>query len=270
MTDPHTMNQALSNSDIDKVARLLADARKENRLLDCIPLEIRPQSLGDAYAIQERLADRLGLETGGWFCACTNPNIQTMLGLDEPYYARLFKAFILESPASLRSAHHPPMVLECEFGFRLNRDLPDREEPYSRVEVERAIASVHPTIEVVTGHLRNWPEQDVFSIIADNGTDGALVFGQGTERWQSLDLVNTDVCLTVNGKLVRTGTGRNVSGDPVSALVWLVNARSRDGRGLKAGDIHNTGTATDIIWVKSGDEATVEFHGLGSVKLSVE
>ena len=264
------MSQTLSHSDVDKAARLLADARVENRLLSSIPFPIRPQSLKDAYAIQGRLADLLGLETGGWFCACTNATIQKMLGLGEPYYARLFKPFIFESPANLRSTDYPPLVLECEFGFRLNRGLPEREEPYSRTEVERAIASVHPTIEVVAGHLRNWPEQDVFSIIADNGTDGALVFGQGTERWRSLDLVNMDVCLTVNGELVRTGIGRNVLGDPVSALVWLVNARSRDGDGLKAGDIHNTGTATDIIWVKSGDDATVDFHGLGSVSLSVE
>ncbi len=102
--------------------------------------------------------------------------------------------------------------------------------------------STRPSI--VAGHLKDWPSQDVWSVIADNGTDGALVYGDGIEDWRRLDLVATAVTLDINGETVRTGSGANVLGDPLEAFVWLANARSRDGDGLKAGDIHNTGTAT--------------------------
>ncbi|MEM7405172.1 MAG: fumarylacetoacetate hydrolase family protein [Pseudomonadota bacterium] len=223
----------------------------------------------EAYAVQAELERLLGWEVAGWFCACTNPVIQSMLGLSEPYYARLFAPFIYESEAELDADDFPPMVLECEFGFRLKQDLPPRAKPYTRVEVETAVASVHPTLEVVAGHLRNWPEQDVFSVIADNGTDGALVYGPGVEAWQSIDLARVEVALSVNGQRVRTGTGQNVMGDPMDALVWLANARARDGNGLKSGHLHNTGTATDIIWVERGDEAVVTFTELGAAALRV-
>ena len=261
---------SLTPEQISQAAKLLAGARPGNMVLDEIPAHIRHANLADAYAVQDALAAELGWETGGWFCACTNTVIQDILGLHEPYYARLFSQYILQSPAELNSAEFPPIVLECEFGFKLGADLPSRSEPYMREEVEDAVASVHPTIEVVAGHLRDWPNQDVWSVIADNGTDGALVVGEGVGNWRVLDLINSAVTLEVNGEEVRRGTGANVLGDPFEAFVWLVNARSRDGDGLKAHEIHNTGTATDIIWIEPGDEAVARFRGLGNVQLKLE
>ena len=217
------------------------------------------------------MIERLGWPTAGWFCACTNTVIQDMLGLAEPYCATLLADFIFDSPATLKSAEFPPILLECEFGFKLMRDLPARAEPYTRDEVETAIASVHPTIEVVAGHLRDWTNQDVFSVIADNGTDGALIVGEGTENWRTLDLINARVQLMVNGKVERQGSGANVLGDPLDAFVWLANSRAgAKGAGLKAGHIHNTGTATDICWVEPGDEAVAEFGALGEVRLTLQ
>ena len=109
----------------------------------------------------------------------------------------------------------------------------------------------------------------MWSVIADNGTDGALVYGAGSRCWRDLDLVRVPVSLLVNGRCVRKGSGANVLGDPLQALVWLANARSRDGDGLKAGQMHNTGTATEIYWITPGDELVAEFAGLGTVALQV-
>jgi 2-keto-4-pentenoate hydratase len=254
---------------VDEAARILVDARRRNVLIDSIPQACRPNSLADAYAVQDRFMDMLGTEVGGWFGACTNTAIQELLGLDEPYYARLLAPCIHVSPTRLDTSLFPPIVLECEFAFRVGADLPARARAYSRTEVEGAVVSVHPAIEVVAGHLQNWPEQDVFSVIADNGTDGALVHGTGVEDWRSLDLVAMGVELAINGTVERRGTGERVLGDPMAAFTWLVNALSRDGRGVRQGHIHNTGTATDIYWAKPGDHAQARFAGLGEVTLTL-
>jgi 2-keto-4-pentenoate hydratase len=170
----------------------------------------------------------------------------------------------------LRAADHPPLVLECEFAFTLARDLPSRTTPYQKDEVEDAIATVHPAIEVVAGHLDDWPNQDVWSVIADNGTDGALIHGAGRADWRDYDLADIAVTLTVNGRQQRAGAGRDVMGDPVAALVWLANARSAAGRGLRAGHIHNTGTATAIYWAAAGDHAVADFGPLGAAWLKID
>ncbi len=261
----------LSDIQIEEAAALLAQARRDNAVVEAIPEHCRPESLEEAYAVQDRMIALLGWPVSGWFCACTNQVIQEMLGLAEPYCAPLLADFVFDSPAVLNAGDFPPILLECEFGFKLARDLPPRATPYTRADVEAAIASVHPTIEVVAGHLKDWPSQDVFSVIADNGTDGALIVGEGVEDWRALDLVGGRVQLIVNGRVVRQGTGANVMGDPLDAFVWLANSRAgAKGQGLKAGHIHNTGTATDIYWVTPGDQAVVEFGGLGEVRLTIQ
>jgi len=234
-----------------------------------IPDYCRPRSLADGYAVQDRLAARLGWDVGGWFCACTNPNMQRQLGLPGPYCARLFSKLLHVSPATVAAADHPPLVLECEFAFTLARDLPPRATPYQRHEVEDAVATLHPAIELVAGHLDDWPNQDICSVIADNGTDGALIYGAGRADWRDFDLAGITVTLTINGRRRRRGAGRDVMGDPVAALVWLANARRQAGDGLKAGHIHNTGTATAIYWASAGDHAVAEFSALGAARLKI-
>lgn len=261
--------RSLTPAQVDAAAALLAAARAGRQLLDAMPEALRPRGLGDAYAVQDRLAETLGLRRVGWFCACTNPEIQRMLGLAEPYYARLFEPQILESPATLAQADYPPIVLECEVAFRLGADLPPRAAAYERDEVAAAVATVHPSIEVVAAHFKDWPRQDVFTLIADNGTDGALVVGPGTPLQAAPPLAPMFVRLIVDGAEVRAGEGRRVLGDPLDALVWLANARARAGDGLRAGDIHNTGTATDIFWAPPGSRAVAMFQGLGEARLTL-
>ena len=259
----------LSDEAIEQAAALLVEARRSNSVIDCIPENVRPMTLRDAYAVQDRFIALLGEETAGWFGACTNEVIQEMLGLAEPYYARLLGPHIYRSPAELDTSRYPPMVFECEFGFEVGRDFTPADAPYSRADIESALAKVHPTIEVVAGHLKDWPNQDVFSVIADNGTDGALVIGEGTADWREIDLVKTPVMLTVNGEVVREGAGAKVLGDPLGAFEWMVNAVTRDGKTVRAGEVNNTGTATDIYWAEPGDHAVASFGAVGSVELKL-
>ena len=130
---------------IDAAAQLLKKARLEKSVIENIPLELRPQSLKEAYRVQDRLIEILGLETSGWFCACTNKRIQQILKLDEPYYARLLKSYVFEEPVTLKSEDYPPIVIECEFGFRLGSDLPKRPTPYEREEVEDCLLYTSPS-----------------------------------------------------------------------------------------------------------------------------
>ena len=259
----------LTESQIEQAAQLLLAARLSHTLIDCIPEHVRPHSLQEAYGIQDKLIELLGTETFGWFGACTNKVIQDTLGLHEPYYAYLLREHVYSSPAQIDTNIYPPIVFECEFGFVVNRDFTPQGRLYSREEIEQAIVKIHPVIEIVAGHLRDWPNQDVFSVIADNGTDGALVIGEGVTDWQSLDLVNTEVTLHINDNLERTGTGANVLGDPLGAFLWLVNAITRDNKIIKAGHVQNTGTATDIYWAKPGDTAVATYAGIGKVEIQL-
>lgn len=79
----------LSHDQIEDAANLLVEARKTNSVIECIPSDIRPGSLAETYAVQDRFIELLGADTCGWFGACTSEAIQDLLGLKEPYYAYL-------------------------------------------------------------------------------------------------------------------------------------------------------------------------------------
>ncbi len=263
------VNRTLTADAVDRAAGMLEAARLEVRRIASLPEDVRPRSLADAYAIADRLAERLGWPLAGWYCGCTNVALQRRLGLDEPVYGRLFAPLVHRSPAVLSQAALTPVVLECEFGFRLSRDLPPRPAPYTHQEVREAIATVHPCIEVVAGHLEDWISSYAFDGVADNAVDGGLVIGEGVPYHADLDLRSVPVRLEIDGTPAREGRGADVLGDPVLALTWLVNARCRDGDGLRAGDVHNTGTATDIAPFAAGSVAVADFGPLGRVELTL-
>ncbi|MFZ5671438.1 MAG: 2-keto-4-pentenoate hydratase [Pseudomonadota bacterium] len=257
----------LTPAAIDRAASLFAKARLERGIVDGLPPELAPTNIAEAYAIQAKLAETLGWAVGGWFCGCTNRAIQEQLGLIEPYCAPLFRHLIHQAPAVLDARDFAPIVLECEFSFILARDLPARSDPYELDEVKVAIATLHPSIEVVAGTLKDWRRQPPFTIIADNGVDGALVLGEGMRDWSALDLASIPVELSVDGEPVQTGSGVNVLGNPLDALLWLANEQRKRGNGLKAGDVCNTGTATLMQPITAGQHAVASFGPLGSAEL---
>lgn len=261
------MTQGLSNAAIDQAASLFAEARRHKTIVDGLPRELAPRNIVEAYAIQAQLAEKLGWEIGGWFCGCTNRAIQEQLGLAEPYCAPLFRHLIHKAPTVLDTRDFAPIVLECEFSFILARNLPARPEPYGLDEVKAAIATLHPSIEVVAGTLKDWQHQPSFTIIADNGVDGALVLGDGDANWRDHDLERVPVELFVDGDLVQKGCGANVLGNPLNALLWLANEQRKRGNGLRAGDVYNTGTATLMQPMKAGQHAVAAFGPLGQVEL---
>jgi len=253
---------------IDRAAKILRTVRLRQELIDDLPEEYRPKTIEDAYAIQDRLLELLGEDIGGWLVGCTNTEIQKQLGLHEPYTARILASSLFKSPAKLCLPTTLPVVLEMEFAFTLSKDIPHRATPYSEDEVARAIRSVHPAIEVVLGHFHDWPSKDIYSLIADNGTDGPLIFGEGVTDWESLDLGEISVTLSINGKIVREGTGSKVLAGPLSVMTWLANHAERD-PGLCAGFIINTGSCTSMYSAKCGDVAAANFGPLGTVVLEI-
>jgi 2-keto-4-pentenoate hydratase len=253
---------------IDRAAGILRTVRLRQELIDDLPEGCTPKTIEDAYAIQDRLVVLLGEDIAGWLVGCTNPEIQEQLGLREPYTARLLASSPFKSPAILQVPTALPVVLEVEFAFTLSEDIPRRATPYSEGEVSRAIRSVHPAIEMVLGHYHDWPSKDIYSLIADNGTDGALIVGEGVADWESLNLGEIPVTLSINGQVVREGAGSRILGGPLSVMTWLANHAER-APGLRAGHIINTGSCTSMYAAKRGDVAVADFGPLGAATLEI-
>ena len=227
--------------------------------------------------MQALLEERSAAPLFGWKIAATSTAGQAHINVTGPLAGRLLAEKVFASGAELPFGVNHMKVAEAEFAFRMGRDLPPRQQPYSVDEVLDAVATLHPAIEVPDSRFDDFTIVGAPQLIADNACAHLFVLGPAAETdWRALDLVEHRVTGTVVGRsfrgrqdLSREGKGANVLGDPRVALAWLVNELSGLGRTLKAGEVVTTGTCLVPLPIEPGVEVSADFGTLGSVSARI-
>lgn len=254
--------------------QLLSEARINRKRLAELPEQVRPKTPEEAYQCQEILVQRLLTHYGGavigYKIACTNPTAQRQLSVDDPFYGHLLSSFCADSPARLPAGDFFMRVIEAEFAFRMARDLPPVSTPRQKEEVAAAVDGVIPGIEIVDSRFESWTTIGALSLTADQACNAAWVKGPLLKNWQGIDLAAQPVTLTVNGSVVREGTGGAVLGHPLNALLWLANMLSSRGLGLKAGQYITTGVTTEVYMAERGDVIAADFGPVGTAELTFD
>ena len=176
----------MNSDNIDVVADALAEAWRSGGSVAPLDEASWPTTLAEAYRVQDALNSRLGYELAGWKIGITNRAGMKTHGLDHPVMVgRLYRQFTQDSPGRFRMAdfRNAPMV-EGEFAFRLGRDLPPRDAPYSEAEVREAVSAVIMTVDAVD---TRWGVHPFVRVSSDGGgtwtdwvrVDVAVTEGQG-------------------------------------------------------------------------------------------
>ncbi|HEX3499685.1 MAG TPA: fumarylacetoacetate hydrolase family protein [Stellaceae bacterium] len=241
-----------------RAAELLIDARNSGKGLAELPADCRPRDASEAYAIQDAVARRVGV-IRGWKTGAPGPQA-------EASYAPIFT--VIAGPGRFPAATQRLFGIEAEVAFRLARDLPKRDKPYSRDEVVAAIASTHPAIELVDTRFADFAKIDALSKLADNQSNGALIYGPPVAGWQTLglDLGRPPISVTIDSKVAAETTGNN-GGDPLRLLTALANHCTGRTGGLRVGDMITTGSITGVTFAKAGSVVIADFGKLGTVRL---
>lgn len=220
--------------------------------------------------MQETIVGLSGLARCGYKVGSTSKEAQRLLDTDEPGAGVLLAPFVHEGPARIALVPEQMPALEGEFAFRIGRDLPARESPYTMAEITDAIESVAGAIEVVgtrfSGGLQG---KGRLLTTADGGVNIALVTGDWIP-FNGQDLREHGVTMTINDDVKGNGTGSRALGDPLNVLDWLVNHQSKRRIDIGAGEIVTTGTCTGLDPVEPGDIARAEFGSFGSVSIAFE
>ena len=251
-------------------AELLLKARGDHRRLDRLPPDCTPQTVEDGMAIQNALAELWGLEVAGWKVGAASAAAMDMLRTDAPFPGRVFAPYLLDSPASVAAEALHKCAVECEFAFRLGRDLPPRGADYGMDEIREAVTDAYPAIELVNDYWVDGFALGVAHFVADNGSNGGLVLGDPIADWRERDLAAAAVTLRIDGEDAGSGTGADVLGHPLNTLVWLANDLSRRGIGLKEDQVVTTGSMTGMTPCRPGATAVGDFGVLGSVQVTFD
>ena len=254
---------------MNDLARDLWDARRLGHTISAERDDL-PKSPSEAYDVQEAIVRLSGLARCGYKVGSTSKEAQRLLDTDEPGAGVLLAPYVHESPARIALvADHEPAI-EGEFAFRMGRDLPCRDEPYTMAEITDAVESVAGAIEVVgTRFAGGLHGKGRLLTTADGGVNIALVTGEWV-AFEGQDLRDHGVTMTINDDVKGTGTGSRALGDPFNVLEWLVNYQSKRRIGLSAGEIVTTGTCTGLDPVRPGDVTQADFGSFGSVSITFE
>jgi 2-keto-4-pentenoate hydratase len=158
-------------------------------------------------------------------------------------------------------------VLECEIAFRMGKDLPPRDTPYTPEEVIAAIASCHPAIEELESALIDPKAANNFSALADLQMHGGFIYGPPCADWQNIDFSKESIKLVLDGVVRVERVGSNTSGNLLRLLPYLANEGAARTGGLKAGQFITTGSWTGNTPALADSEAEAIFGNAGRCTL---
>ena len=262
-------------TDIQQAAEYQAARHRESKPLDLMLQHFAPQTMAEAYAVQEGMVSKLAEARGpaaGYKIAYTSAVMRERTGVGQPCYGRIPASMVYDSPATVDSSGYGGIGIECEVAVKLGADLPASGAPYTHDSIAEYIEWLAAAFELVD--RREAPSLDgqmpeICSIVTNISNGGALL-GEPVVDWQSIDLTASRGTMSINGEIVGEGIGSDVMGHPLEPLVWLANTLAADGISMEKGALILTGSFAPPVMMKPGDEAAVHIDGLGEALLSVQ
>lgn len=243
-----------------EAARILIAAREAGVAGPRLPAACRPQTQGQAFAVQQRTAQLLR-ETrrdgiGAWKSALPSPE-KTVVA---PIYASTVAL------AGRLSASTQVVRIEPEIAFELTRDLPARAEPYSPAEIDAAIGGARLALEVLGCRYAAPEHASLPELLADHMFNAGLVLGP---RIASPDAApaSMTITLSVDGAEVEQHPGIHPNGHAKAGLYWLANFLREQGLALAAGQHVITGSYAGYLDVPANRDLELAYGDLGVLKL---
>jgi len=246
-------------------ARQFLAVRNGERSLSTLDAGIVPVTESEAYDIQDEVVAALVATQGkvaGWKVGAASSG-------SVPFAAPLHEATLFSGDTSLPVGFCRYYGVEAEIVYRFGRDLLPRERLWTLDEVLEAVDTVHTAIEIIDTRFEKPNTQPRLAHLADQGSHGALIIGEGQTAWHGLSPVSETVRFSLSSGHLIEHIGGNSAGDPRRLLVWLANHASARGLPLRAGDVVTTGSMTDTIFVPSGTIATAQIASLAPVSVTL-
>lgn len=228
-------------------------------------------TLDDAYRIQSfnigrrmmtPAADGTRPRPVGRKIGITSRAVQEWLSVKEPDYGVLLCDMAVPDGGVADTSRLLQPRVEGEIAFVLGRSLFG--PGVTAAHVISATEYVLPAIEIIDSRIIEWKFR-IQDTIADNAASGMFVLGSRPMLLREIDLTTIGMTLRLNGRVVCTGAGAACMGNPVNAVVWLVNRLGSLGVSMAPGEVILSGALGPVSPVKAGDYVTVKVGGAAEI-----
>lgn len=258
-----TVTEAFSPSSSGRsaIARAFTDARRDGAALPGFPGGRLPDSLAEAYAVQDAAIALWPHRIVGWKVGRIVEPAASQVGADRlmgPIFApRLWQAGA--APTAVPVFAGGFAAVEAEFVIRIGQDADPARTAYTLEEAAALVGGFHVGIEMAGSPLATINALGPIAVVSDFGNNNGLILGPELMGWQERPWETLRCETFIEGVSVGTGTAADLPGGPLSALRFALETGARRGRPLRAGDLISTGAVTGIHDITAGQRARVTF-----------
>jgi 2-oxo-3-hexenedioate decarboxylase/2-keto-4-pentenoate hydratase len=228
-------------------------------------------SIDQGYIVQEAIHAQLknhGFgELVGHKIGCTTKVMQDFLSIAHPCSGEVFETKVFPNQTTLKLSDFQKIGLECEIAVRLSKDFPKQKTHYDIEMVQDGVGALLAAIELVEDRYIDYPSFPTPILIADDFFNTGVVLGTEQSNWQSIPLGEIKGWMTIDGKEVGFGLGADIMGNPLNALVWLVNHCIKLGKPLKEGGFVMLGSVVQTVFIERPARIQIGFEQLGEVSV---
>lgn len=246
--------------DQQNVAKAFLAARAEKTPLTVYPGTM-PQTMAEAYAIQDIALALDGRRVGGWKVGRIAPDRVDQYGgnrLTGPIFAdEIVDAAVGEVPDmpvyGQGFAAAEAEILLC-FGAVGDRD-------YDIDTVRDAIAEVRTGIEIASSPFPDINRHGPAVTASDYGNNKGLVLGPAIADWRHIDLIGMPVEFAIDGVTIGSATMETMLDGPFGSALFLIRALRARGIAIAPGTWVSAGAITGVHEIRPRQRADALFGG---------
>ncbi|MFN3944692.1 MAG: 2-keto-4-pentenoate hydratase [Allosphingosinicella sp.] len=244
--------------DVEAIAGRFVEARRAARRLDAYPGPL-PDTLDDAYAIQDAAIARWNRPVIGWKIGRVGSPLSDRFGVD-----RLAGPIFHSRPAATDPVAMPVFAGgfaagEAEFLLRIAAVPPEGKRRYSLDEAADLIDAVHAGIEIASSPLEPINRIGPIAVISDFGNNNGLVVGPEVPDWRNSGFEDWTVTTFIDGEEAGSGRASAFPDGPIGAARFLFELMARRGIALRPGQWISSGAVTGIHPARPGQLVEARF-----------
>jgi 2-keto-4-pentenoate hydratase len=251
----------LLTSDPAAIAGRFLAARRCAARLDVYPGDF-PETLSEAYAVQDQAVAAWGRPAIGWKVGRINPPLSDRYGADRlagPIFTAQSAAggFVPQCPVFA----HGFAAAEAEFLLRIARSPAEGKRRFTLEEAADLIDAVHVGIEIASSPLATINKLGAIAVISDFGNNNGLVVGPEIPDWRSSGFEQWPVTTRIDGIEVGSGRASAFPDGAIGAARFLFELMAARGIGLTAGQWISSGAVSGVHDAAPGQGIEADFGG---------
>jgi 2-keto-4-pentenoate hydratase len=261
------VTRLLTSEELRRAAALIANAYRDESVVEALPPDCIPNTVSDGKAIQDIVAGLLGWETIGWKAGHSSPAKQAEYGDAAPVLGRLFSGMVMTSPAVIPDRGLRRPLVEGELVVSFGGDLLPRAAGYTMMDVRAAVDSIMPGIEFADVRSSSVTSAVVNQLIAFNAGAYRLIVGQPLPE---IDLASLSARIVLDGCVVSDSVFLDQTRpDPIAVAHQVINEFSERGIAVHAGQLLSTGAILPYPRLGTARHAAFEVSGYSMVELTI-